>query len=330
MKPCVYVIATGGTIASKPVSKVQTTGYSQIEFSAADLLESIPGIEKQVHLQAQQLFSIDSSDMTDEKLLQLACRINAVLEDDNVDGVVVTHGTDTMEETAFFLNLTVRSNKPVVLTGAMRPTTVLSADGPMNLYNAILTAADPQSRDKGVLVCMNDQLLSGRDVIKTSTHRVDTFGCAEYGCLGTVIGGKVHYRYASTRPHTVSSEFDVSGLAALPKVEIVYTHISCGDTMLRAAMDSGCEGVVIAGTGSGSAPEAIRNLCAARKENNPVMVRASRVTGGSVCPSGLFADEVCGTIPAADLPPHKARILLQLALTRTRALEQLREIFQKY
>ena len=329
MKPCVYVIATGGTIASVPVSQVQATGYCQIGFDADALIACIPGVEEQVELKAQQLFSIDSSDMTDEKLLQLANRINAVLEDDSVDGVVVTHGTDTMEETAFFLNLTVRSNKPVVLTGAMRPTTVLSADGPMNLYNAILAAADPQSRDKGVMVCMNDQLLSGRDVIKTSTHRVDTFECAEYGAMGTVVGGKVCYGYASTRPHTVSSEFDVSGLAVLPRVEIVYTHISCEDTMLRAAVESGCDGVVIAGTGSGSAPEAIRKLCMERKGALPV-VRASRVTGGAVCPSGLFADEICGTIPAGDLPPHKARILLQLALTKTKDLGQLREMFQKY
>ena len=329
MKPCVYVIATGGTIASKPVSAVETTGYSQIAFSAEDLIACIPGIEEKAELRTEQLFSVDSSDMTDEKLLQLAKYINTVLEKEDIDGVVVTHGTDTMEETAFFLNLTVRSNKPVILTGAMRPTTVLSADGPMNLYNAILAAADPQSKGKGVMVCMNDRLLPGRDVIKTSTCRVDTFQCAEYGPLGTVIGEKVQYRYASTCPHTTQSEFDVTGLTKLPKVEVVYTHISCGDTMLRAAMESGCDGIVIAGTGSGSAPEAIRNLCARRETDLPV-VRASRVTGGSVCPSGLFADEVCGTVPGGDLPPHKARILLQLALTKTKDLAQLRQIFQMY
>ena len=329
MKPCVYVIATGGTIASKSVSQVQATGYSELSFDADALIGCIPGIAEQVELKAQQLFSIDSSDMTDERLLQLAQRINQVLQDDSVDGVVVTHGTDTMEETAFFLNLTVRSNKPVVLTGAMRPTTVLSADGPMNLYNAILAAADPQSRGKGVVVCMNDQLLPGRDVIKTSTCRVDAFGCAEYGCLGTVVGGKARYSYGPLRPHTEQSEFDVSGLDRLPRVEIVYTHISCEDTMLRAAVERGCDGVVIAGTGSGSAPEAIRNFCKAHKGKLPV-VRASRVMGGRICPSGLFADETCGTIPAGDLPPHKARILLQLALTQTTDLDQLRRIFQKY
>ena len=329
MKPCVYVIATGGTIASKPVSGVQTTGYSELGFDAEALIGCIPGIEEQVELKAQQLFSMDSSDMTDGRLLQLAQRINQVLQDDGVDGVVVTHGTDTMEETAFFLNLTVHSNKPVVLTGAMRPTTVLSADGPMNLYNAILAAADPQSKGKGVMVCMNDQLLSGRDVIKTSTHRVDAFGCAEYGCLGTVVGGKVRYGYAPLRLHTANSEFDVSGLTALPRVEIVYTHISCEDTMLRAAVESGCDGVVIAGTGSGSAPEAIRNFCKTHKGKLP-MVRASRVMGGTICPSGLFADEACGTIPAGDLPPHKARILLQLALTKTKDMDQLCDMFSEY
>ena len=330
MKTSVYVIALGGTIASAPVNQVQTTGYSQICFDADALIGCIPGIREQVDLNAEQLAAIDSSDMTDALLLQLAKRINELLSEDGIDGVVVTHGTDTMEETAFFLNLTVQNKKPVILTGAMRPTSVLSADGPLNLYNAILAAADPKSTGKGVLVCMNDQILPARDVVKTSTYRVDTFQCAEYGPLGTVIGGKLRYGYAPSRTHTADSAFDITGLTELPRVEIVYTHISCGDIMLRAAMESGCHGIVIAGTGNGSSPKSIRQLCLERSEGRPVVVRASRVAGGYVSANGLFADEIHGTIAAADLPPHKARILLQLALTKTNNLEELREIFRRY
>ena len=233
-KRSVYVISTGGTIASSPVSRTQTTAYSGIKFCADDLIDCIPGIRERFNMGAEQIFSVGSSALTDENLLDLSRRINEVLKADDVDGVVVTHGTDTMEETAFFLNLTVRSSKPVVLTGSMRPTTVLSADGPLNLYNAIIAAADTESVGKGVRVCMNDQLLPARDVTKTSTCRVDAFICSEYGPLGTVNGGRVRYNYSTIKPHTAESEFDVSKLTSLPRVEIIYTHISCGDFLFKA------------------------------------------------------------------------------------------------
>ena len=329
-KRSVYVISTGGTIASSPVNSTQTTAYSGIKFCADELIDCIPGVRERFDLKAEQIFSVGSSALTDADLLKLSRRINDLLASDGVDGVVVTHGTDTMEETAFFLNLTVHSSKPVIITGSMRPTTVLSADGPLNLYNSIVAAADIQSQGKGIMVCMNDKLMPARDVVKASTCHVDAFICAEYGPLGTVNGGRVRYNYNPSKPHTVQSEFDVSELTELPRVEIVYTHISCGDFMFRAALQSGCDGIVIAGTGNGSAPPDIRAACMGRSGDAPAVVRASRVQGGYVGESGAFGDIKHRTVASGDFPPHKARILLQLALTKTKDIEQLRRIFERY
>lgn len=329
-KPSVYIISTGGTIAAKPVSQTQTTSYSAMDFDANDLIDCIPGIRERFSLDAEQVFTVGSSALTDSHLLQLSRRTNELLAREDIDGIVITHGTDTMEETAFFLNLTVHSSKPVVLTGSMRPTTVLSADGPLNLLNAITVAAAPQSMGKGVIVCTNDQILPARDVTKTSTFRVDTFQCLEHGPLGSVFGSEVLYRYAPAAPHTLQSEFNVMDMTSLPRVEIVYTHISCGDFMLRAAMESGCDGIVLAGTGNGSLPPPIRDLCRSRGEDSPAIVRASRVPGGYVGISGVVPDDIHRTIPSCGFSPQKSRILLQLALTKTKDLNALREIFSRY
>ena len=328
--PHVHVVSTGGTIASRPVSPTQTTGYSQIALTGDDLVAGIPGIEQQVRLSTEQIFSVASSALKDADLLRLSQRVSEVLEDPDVEGVVVTHGTDTMEETAFFLNLTVRSEKPVILTGAMRPSTVLSGDGPLNLMNAILAAADPQSRGMGVMVCMNDHLLAARDVMKTSTYKVETFRCPEGGCLGLVMGGMVHYRYAPLRPHTAHSEFDVRGLAELPQVEVVYTHIGCGTEMLRAALKSGCRGIVAAGTGNGSLPP---EFCKTYREwpgEKPAMVRASRVPGGFVGDYSGKRDAENGTVPGCGFSPQKSRLLLQLALTVSSDRDYLCGVFSRY
>lgn len=329
-KPSVYIVSTGGTIASKPVSQTQTTAYSAIDFSADDLIDCIPGIRERFNLDAEQIFVVGSSAITDAHLLQLSQRVNELLEREDIDGIVITHGTDTMEETAFFLNLTVRSSKPVILTGSMRPTTVLSADGPLNLLNAIVAAAHPQSAGKGVMVCTNDQLWPARDVMKTSTFRVETFQCPEHGSLGTIFGSEVLYRYAPQMPHTLHSEFDVTGMTSLPRVEIIYTHVSCDDFLFRTAMNSGCDGIVLAGTGNGSLPIPLREACRTRPENSPAIVRASRVPGGYVGPSGVVPDDIHRTIPSCGFSPQKSRILLQLALTQTTDLDTLREIFARY
>ncbi len=328
--PHVYVLSTGGTIAAKPVSPTQTTGYTSFAFDARALVDAIPGIEERVHITAEQIFAMGSCMLGDGELLRLAARLNEVLARDDVDGAVLTHGTDTMEETAFFLNLTVRSRKPVVVTGAMRPSTVLSADGPLNLLNAILAAADRQSCGMGVLVCMDDRLLSARDAVKASTYRTDAFQCMEGGRLGAVIGSEVYYDYAPLRPHTAQSRFDVSGLSALPRVEIVYTHTGCGELLLRAALESRCRGVVVAGSGNGSVPPALRDLYHSWPGEKPVFVRASRVPGGRVGRNGGMPDEQYGSVASGAFSPQKARLLLQLALTQTSDIAEIRSIFASY
>lgn len=328
--PHVHVFATGGTIAAKPASPTQTTGYSQMALTADDLVAGIPGIEERVYITAQQIFTVASSALGDAQLLQLSRAVNDMLADETVDGVVITHGTDTMEETAFFLNLTVHSDKPVIVTGAMRPSTVLSGDGPLNLMNAILAAADPKSRGMGVMVCMNDHLLAARDVMKTSTYKVETFRCAEGGCLGSVMGGIVRYYYTPLRPHTVHSEFDVRPLTELPRVEIVYTHIGCGAQMFRAALESGCRGVVVAGTGNGSIPPEIREMYLGWTGEKPVFVRASRVPDGLVGDYSGERDRKNGTVPSCGFSPQKSRLLLQLALTVSSERDYLCGVFERY
>ena len=328
--PHVHVIATGGTIASRPVSPTQTTGYSQVALTADDLVAGIPGIETRVRLTTEQLLATASSALEDADLLRLSQRVADVLDDETVDGVVITHGTDTMEESAFFLNLTVHSEKPVILTGSMRPSTVLSGDGPLNLMNAILAAAEPQSRGMGVMVCMNDHLLAARDVMQTSTYKVETFQCLEGGCLGTVMGGVVRYQYAPLRPHTVRSEFDARELTALPRVEVVYTHIGCGTQMFRAALESGCPGVVVAGSGNGSIPPAIHEMYRAWPGQKPAFVRASRVPGGFVGDYSGERDARNGTVPSCGFSPQKSRLLLQLALTVSSERDYLCGVFARY
>ncbi len=328
-KPLVFILSTGGTIASKPTSPTATTGYHETAFCARDLIDCIPGIREEFDLEAEEVFSVDSSVLEDSHLLTLAHKANKILARPEVDGLVITHGTDTMEETAFFLNLTVKSKKPVVLTGSMRPTTVLSADGPMNLLCAIRAAGDKNSIGKGVMIAFSDRLWPARDATKVSTYHTDAFHCPENGPLGTVID-KVRYYYTSTRPHTVHSEFDVSNLESLPRVQIVYNHINTEDTMLKSALASGCDGIVLAGVGNGTLPPVIREALQNRSEDAPLIVRASRVVSGFVSPTGSFSDREEGILPSGGFSPQKARILLQLALTKTRDYETLYEIFDRY
>ena len=339
MKPHIHIISTGGTIASKTASLTQTTGYGAkanasgekegVGLLASDLIAGIPGIEELVDITAENIYTIPSSSVEPSDVLALSKRVNEVLKGEDIDGIVITHGTDTLEETAFFLHLTVKSDKPVVVVGSMLPATVLSADGPLNLYNAILAAASEESRGKGVLVVMAGRILSARDATKLSTFMTDAFRGIEYGALGSVCGGKVLYYYAPVRPHTYSTEFDVSKTDRLPDVEILYMYQGCSEDGLRCAAERGAEGVVIAGLGCGAVPPHVREYYRSL-DKKPFMVRATRVPSGYLAGHGATPDNEYGTIPAGDFNPQKARILLQLALTRTRDLEEIRDIFQKY
>ena len=222
--PFVWVLATGGTIAGRGGATGAVSDYKSGALTADELVNSVPAIEQVAEIKVEQLFNVASGDLTLDNVLTLAKRINTILATDpRVAGIVVTHGTSTLEETAYFLNLTVRNDRPVVITGAMRPATATSADGPLNLLNAIRTASTPDARGKGVLVVLNDEINAAREATKTSTYRVETFRAPDLGLLGYVDGDEVVFYRASTRRHTTKTEFDVMSMKELPKVDIYYS-----------------------------------------------------------------------------------------------------------
>ena len=331
--PLVWMLATGGTIAGRGASPTDLSNYKSGALTGEEIVRSVPQLEQVAHVKVEQIANVPSYDITLDNWLTLANRINEIFaKDSTVAGIVVTHGTNTLEETAYFLNLTIKHDRPVVLVGAMRPATAISADGPLNLLNAVRTAVAPEARGKGALIVLNDEINGARDATKTDTHRLETFRAPELGFLGYVDDDKVSFYRSSTRRHTVNSEFDVSGIKQLPKVEIVYSYIQPSTTVLRALMDSGVQGIVFAGTGAGDInsldKSVIRTALASPAASRPVLVRASRVGNGRV--TGSDELDRLGMIPADNLNPQKARILLMLALTKTTELKLIRRMFEEY
>jgi L-asparaginase len=332
-KPIVYVLSTGGTIAGSGSSSTDLSNYKPGAILGEQLVKAVPQIAAIADVRVEQIVNVRSSDITIANWLTLAKRIQAILkETPAVAGFVITSGTNTLEETAYFMNLTIRSDKPVVLVGAMRPATAISADGPLNLLNAVKTAIAPESRGKGTLIVMNDEINSARDTTKTNTLRVETFRAPELGILGYVDEDKVSYYRATTKRHTANSEFDVSSLTTLPKVTILYSYIEPDATLIHAAIKSGAKGLVIAGTGNGTLSifeaDAVKEVNAMPAAIRPAIVRASRVGNGRVTPTTEF--DAMNIVPSDTLTPQKARILLMLALTKTSDPKELRRIFAEY
>ena len=330
--PLVYIFATGGTIAGQAATSTNLTDYKP-GLLGDQLVQAVPEITQIARVKVEQIANVSSPDITFSHWLTLAKRINAIYkEDPSVAGVVITHGTNTLEETGYFLNLTVKHDRPVVMVGSMRPATAISADGPLNLLNAVRTAISPESRGKGVLVVLNDEINGARDVTKTNTYRVETFKSPELGMLGYVDGDKVVYYRASTRRHTERSEFDVTSLTDLPKVEILYSYIQPSPVLVKALVADGARGIVFAGTGAGlissSERDALAPVIALPSESRPVIVRSNRTGNGRVV--GRDDYDKMGLIPADNLNPQKARILLMLALTRTRDRSEILRMFEQY
>ncbi|HUH39919.1 MAG TPA: asparaginase, partial [Castellaniella sp.] len=315
---------TGGTIAATAGRASQLTDYTVTQGIAA-MLTAVPGAAALADIRCQQLFNVDSRSLTSAQVLRLARHLQRLLQDPDVDGVVVTHGTDTLEETAFFLHLCLCSPKPVVLVGAMRPGSALSADGPLNLYNALLVARDPISRDCGVLVTMNDRILAARHLSKGHTTRVDAFGSDGPGVLGWISNGQVRIAQRPVLPET--AVFSLAGLRRLPPVDILYDHQDAGDHLYQAAIDAGAAGIVVAALGNGSlSPAAIRGCIRARRRRIPC-VRASRVAHGEVTEKA--SDELDGLLAAHALNPQQARILLRLALARGMDTSSIRNLLRR-
>lgn len=332
-KPRVYVLSTGGTIAGQSASSTDLSNYKPGTILGEQLVKAVPQISDIADVRVEQIVNIPSHDITLANWLALAQRIQRIIADDPaVVGFVITHGTNTLEETAYFLNLTIKSDKPVVLVGSMRPATAISADGPLNLLNAVKTAMSADARGKGVLIVMNDEIGSARDTTKTNTLRVETFKAPELGLLGYVDDDKVAFYRAPTRKHTASSEFDVASLTQLPKVAIAYSYVEPEPAVIRALVAAGVKGIVFAGTGNGALSTAERDAIAEINKmpaaSRPVLVRSSRVGNGRVTATAQF-DEL-GVIAADTLNPQKARILLMLALTRTTEAKELRRIYSEY
>jgi L-asparaginase len=329
--PKVVVLSTGGTIAGRGTSSTALSEYRAGEVLGEDLVAAVPEIGQYADVRVEQIANIGSTNLTVAHWLQLARRIDAIFSSESdVSGVVVTHGTNTMEETAYFLHLTVRHDRPVVLVGAQRPSTAISADGPLNLLSAIRTAASPEARGKGALVVLNDEINGAREVTKSNTYRAETFRSGELGFLGYVDADRVCFYRASTRRHTARSEFDLAELTNLPKVGILYSYLEPDTAPMHALVDAGAEGIVVAGTGAGGLTDAeraaVKELAASGRR--PVIVRASRTGNGRVIARGEYDAE--GMVAGDNLNPQKCRILLMLALTRTRDLTEIRRMFAEY
>ncbi|NML35377.1 asparaginase [Paraburkholderia sp. G-4-1-8] len=326
-QPRIVLLGMGGTIASSAGVATQLHDYTVTDTVEA-VLAAVPQAHELADIRCEQLANIDSHAIDNAMLLQLARRAEAILQDPEVDGLVITHGTDTLEETAYFLNLTLKSAKPVVLVGAMRPATALSADGPLNLHNAIRLAACAEASGMGVLVMLNDRIGAARYVTKASTTVTDAFRSFEHGNLGEIAGSVVYLFNTPTRLHTLATDFSLAAIDELPHVDILYDYQGAGSHLYRAAIDAGARGIVLAATGNGSLSPAARLGAELATQRGVMFVRSSRVGQGVV--TSLADDESLGLVAAGSLNPQKARVLLMLALGRTRDFRLIQGYFDRY
>jgi L-asparaginase len=327
-KPTIKILATGGTIAGAQSSQ-QSYGYTSGSFNVNDLINAVPQLKQIADLGGEQVANIGSQDMNDAVWLKLAKRANEVLAG-GADGIVITHGTDTMEETAFFLDLTIKSEKPVVMVGSMRPATAISADGPANLYSAVSVAASPGASGRGVLVVLNDEVHAARNVTKTDTTSVETFKSPNRGPVGLIHTGQIAWFEKMDRPHTTRSEFDVSRVTQLPRVDIIFAHANMSPDLIDGAVRSGAKGLVVAGVGDGNmTKEALAALDRAAKAG-VVVVRSTRLPEGIVLRNNEVNDDQHGFVASGEFTAPKARVLLQLALTETKDAKQVQRIFNQY
>jgi L-asparaginase len=327
--PTVVVLATGGTIAGAAGSDVQAA-YKSGQVGVEQLLAAVPQAKKLANLRGEQISNIGSQDMNDEVWLKLARRVNELAAMSDVAGIVITHGTDTIEETAYFLNLVVKSRKPVVMTAAMRPSTALSADGPLNFFNAVAVAANKDAAGRGVLVVVNDWIHGGSSLTKTSTTAVQTFLSPIRGLIGTVAYGDAEFYRGPVGRNTVDSEFSLTGVNALPRVDIIMAYENMDGALINAAVASGARGLVIAGVGNGNMTKAAADALAAQAKKGIVCVRSSRVPTGRVGRNVEVNDDELGFVASLELNPQKARVLLRLALTKTQDSQQIQRYFDEY
>jgi L-asparaginase len=327
--PKVIILATGGTIAGTGTSATRA-GYTAGKIPIDDLIGAIPAVKQIADISGEQISSIGSQDMTLDIWKKLAVRINQIYANHEADAVVITHGTDTQEETAYFLDLTVPSDMPVVLTGSMRPATAISADGPKNLYDAIIVAADPNTKGKGVVVSFNEGIYDAREVMKLSTTKVEAFGSPNSGAIGQVYDGKVEYYMKSIREENTKTPFKFTADTQLPRVDIVYMYADAPPDMIDMLVAKKVAGIVIAGVGNGNFNKAYMDAVKRAVAAGIIVCRASRTPSGRVVLEDEINDDELGTIVSDDLTPQKARIMLMLGLTQTKDRKQLQQYFFQY
>ncbi|MED1738658.1 type II asparaginase [Bacillus swezeyi] len=325
--PNIKLLATGGTIAGADKSKTSTTNYKAGAVGVDTLIEAVPEMQNLANISGEQIANIGSQNMTNDILLKLSKRVGKLLSSDNVDGIVITHGTDTLEETAYFLNLVIKSDKPVVVVGSMRPSTAIGADGPANLYNAVKVATSEEAKGKGTLIVMNDRIGAARYVTKTNTTAPDTFQSEEMGFLGN-IADDIYFHNEVTKKHTIETDFDISKIDKLPQVDIIYGYQSDGRYLFDAAVKAGAKGIIYAGSGNGSISDEAKKGAAAAVKKGAAVIRSSRTGNGIVTPNPEL--EKKHLLASNSLNPQKSRILLMLALTKTDDPEKIQKYFNEY
>jgi L-asparaginase len=326
----VRLIATGGTISNRAGGRL----------TADELVALIPDLDRYARVETEQFTNLASSELSLDHWLKLARRINQVFTSDaSLAGIVVTSGTDTLEEIAFFLHLAVRDDRPVVVVGSMRNPSTLGYEGAANLLAAIRVAADPASRGLGVLVVLNDEINSAREVTKTDARRLDTFEARGYGVLGVVDGDRVTYYRRPLRRHTANSEFDVGAVSKLPRVDVLIVYQDAPGDLIRAAVNNGARGIVMAAAGAGATSGTQDDGIRYALDRGVIVVVSTRTGGGRVAPARTSQGAsqparpegaLSSTVAAEDLSPIKARILLMLALTKTRDRAEIQRIFSDY
>jgi len=328
-KPNIHILATGGTIAGAGNSSV-SGHYKPGEVAIASIIEAVPQLKNIANITGEQFANMASQNMTNFIWLRLAKRVNELLKSPDCDGVVITHGTDTMEETAYFLNLTVNSDKPVVIVGSMNPSTSVSPDGPLNLYNAVLVAGSPKSKGLGAFIVMNGSIVSASNALKINTVRIHTFQTPNGGEIGYVENGNVVYKFKPLKKHTINSDFNIEDINELPKVGIVYGYAGIQADMVSHMLNEDYKGIVYAGVGNGNFHKNIFPDMIKAQNQGIQVVRSSRVVTGPTTLDSEIDDAKYHFVASQELDAQKARILLMLALTKTSDWNKIQEYFMEY
>ena len=328
-KPTIVIVATGGTIAGAGATSANSASYAAAKVPVDKLIAGVPELKDIANVRGEQVFQIASEAFTNEKLVQLGKRVAQLVAEPGVDGIVITHGTDTAEETAYFLNLVVHTDKPIVVVAAMRPSTAMSADGVLNLYDAVVVAGDKTARGKGTFVVMNDEIHSGRDATKRINIKTNAF-TSQWGPLGLVVEGQTYWFRQPVKTHTMKSEFDIANIDTLPNVQIVYATGQMYPEMYDTVRKLGAKALIHAGTGNGSVANYMVDTMRGLRSQGMQIIRSARVPDGFVVRNAEQPDDKYDWVVAHDLNPQKARILAMVALTKTSDAKELQRIFWQY